>query len=284
MNPHVITAMPVPFTTTGALDLPAYRRAVTAVDPHVDGVLVAGTTGEFPALDDDERLELFAATRDLIGPERTIAHLGHASTRQVIRLARATVDLGLRRSALITPYYLPTDPAGVVDFYREVLDAVPGLELFVYLFPERTGLDVSPSVLTEILALPGIVGVKLSGAASETVADYAGVLRSGQLLYSGNDATLPDVMAAGGHGVVSGVSSLFPTVFAALSAALCEGRGHDRIQSQAAELVALTGANIRFLKAGLAARDGGDWASRMSLPTPNSETVNQIHDAVASFT
>lgn len=282
MNPHVITAIPVPFTTAGELDLPAYRRAVTVIEPHVDGFLVAGTTGEFPALDDDERLALFAATRDLIGAERTIAHLGHASTRQVIRLARATLELGVTRAALITPYYLPTDPAGVVDFYRAVLEAVPELELFVYLFPERTGLEVSPAVLAQILALPGVVGVKLSGAASEAIADYAGVLRPGQLLYSGNDATLPEVMAAGGHGVVSGVSSLFPTVFGALSAAIAAGHDHEQVQARAAELVALTGANIRFLKVGLATRDGGDWCSRMSMPTPSEETVARIRAEVGS--
>lgn len=276
MKPQIITAMPIPFTSEGDVDVATYQRAIKFVAPHIDGVLVAGTTGEFLALDDDERLQLFEITRDLIGADRTIAHLGHASGYQTARLARKTLELGILRTALITPYYLPTDDAGLVDFYRTTLAAAPDQQLYAYLFPERTGIDVAPAVLQEILALQGIVGVKLSGAASEELKTYAKILPEGQELYSGNDATLPHVIENGGHGVVSGVSSVFPELFAELARKMEQGEDVSETQKEVARLVALTGPNIRFLKIGLAARVGGEWGSRMSMPAPTKQIEEEI--------
>lgn len=281
MKPQIITAIPLPFTADGQVEAATYRRSVEYLEPHIDGILVAGTTGEFLALDDDERLDLFTATAEVLGPERTIAHLGHASSYQVIRLAKETAARGVRRMALITPYYLPTDDDGLVEFYRSVTAAVPEMELYAYLFPERTGLQVSPETLGRIMALPGIVGVKLSGAANDQLAEYAATFGSGQELYSGNDATLPQVIARGGHGVVSGVSSVFPELFSRLSRTLEEGADFSELQQAAEEVVALTGPNIRFLKVGLQSRVGGEWHSRMSLPTPSEQTVQEILRAVS---
>lgn len=280
MKPQIISAIPIPFTATGGVDTPTYQRAVEYLAPHVDGILVAGTTGEFLALDDEERLDLFKITRDIIGADRTIAHLGHASAYQSARLAQKTRALEITRAALITPYYLPTDDAGLVAFYRDVLAGAPDMQMYAYLFPERTGLEVSPAALRDVAALEGIVGVKLSGAASEEVPAYADVLSPGQELYSGNDATLPHVISSGGHGVVSGVSSVFPELFSDLASKINAGEDYSELQANVAELVALTGPNIRFLKMGLAARVGGEWASRMSMPAPTAEIREKILAAV----
>ena len=50
-----------------------------------------------------------------------------------------------RRLAAITPYYLPAEPAEVMAYYREIATAADGAELSAYVFPERTGVGVSPA-------------------------------------------------------------------------------------------------------------------------------------------
>jgi 4-hydroxy-tetrahydrodipicolinate synthase len=283
MTARIVSAVPVPFTADGELDLGTYEKSLASIAPHVGGALVAGTTGEFPALEDDERVELFRLAVDVLGAERVIAHLGHGSTRQVLRLAAATAELGITRFALLTPYYLPTDDDGVVEFFRALTQAHPQAEVYAYLFPERTGSDVSPETLRRVLDLPGLVGVKLSGGASARLPEYAAVLRPGQQLYSGDDSTLPAVLAAGGTGVVSGVSSAFPETFAALAAALDAGDpAAETLQRTVQELVPLVGPTIPRLKAAMAARDGADWSSRMSLPAVDADTRARIDDAVAA--
>lgn len=279
MKPQVITAIPVPFTNEGEIDWPAYSRAVEFIDPHVDAMLVAGTTGEFPALEDDERLELFRVTRDILGPERTIAHIGHGSLRQVTSLAKKTKDLGISRMAALSPYYFPTDDEGIVDFYQGIVDAVPGVELYAYLFPERTGMDVSAEAMGEVFQIPEIVGVKLSGASNDLRSQYAARMRPGQEIYSGSDNILPQMMEEGGTGVVSGVSSVFPELFSTLVEALQSGQDHADAQAQVEAAVNLVGPSIKYLKAGLAERVGGDWASRMSMPKVSSDQAEKISEA-----
>lgn len=283
MTAQIISAVPVPFTTDGGLDLPEFEAALRAIDAHVDGVLIAGTTGEFPALDDSERVELFRQAAAVLGSERVIAHLGHGSTRQVLRLAEATAAEGITRFALLSPYYLPTDDDGVVAFYRALTEAYPHASVYAYLFPERTGMDVSVDVLRRILELPGMVGVKLSGGATTRLSEYAAVLPEGQELYSGDDSTLPFVLAEGGTGIVSGVSSAFPETFSALVRALETGDADaiERAQAAAVCVVGLAGPTITRLKAALAARSGAAWASRMALPVVDAELHSQIAAAVA---
>lgn len=283
MSAQIISAVPVPFTEDSTLDLPQFERALRAIDEHVDGVLIAGTTGEFPALDDDERVELFRVAAEVLGAGRVVAHLGHASTRQVLRLAAATSALGISRFALLSPYYLPTDDDGVVAFFRSLTEAFPQAQVYAYLFPERTGMDVPVDVLRRVLALPGMVGVKLSGGAAARLTEYATALREGQELYSGDDATLPQVLVQGGTGVVSGVSSAFPETFSTLARALDAGDDEAAQRAQAAvqEVVHLTGPTVTRLKVAMAARTGAPWASRMALPAVDANLRGQIEAAVA---
>ncbi|OQO89636.1 hypothetical protein B1813_22255 [Saccharomonospora piscinae] len=283
--PQIISAVPVPFTRDGSVDVAEYEAALRSLSDHADGVLIAGTTGEFPALDDSERLDVFRRAAALLGPERVIAHVGHASSRQVLRLADATAAEGISRFALLSPYYLPSDADGVVGFFRALTEAHPEAAVYAYVFPERTGMEVPPVLLREVMRLPGMAGVKLSGGAAARLPEYAAALGDGQELFSGDDGRLPWVVDQGGTGVVSGVSSAFPQTFAALARALAEGdTGRARaVQEDVARLVELTGPSVSRLKAALAARTGGEWACRMPLPSVADDLRAEIAGAVAQF-
>ena len=92
--PVVYSAVPTLFGPDGELDPGGNRALYRLVAGLVDGMLVAGTTGEFPALEDAERLSLFELALAEAGPDRVIAHIGAPDARHAIRLARAAVALG----------------------------------------------------------------------------------------------------------------------------------------------------------------------------------------------
>lgn len=60
---EVLTAAPVPFARDGALLMGTYEAMLARIRPHTQGVFVNGTTAEFPALDDVERVDLLGAHR-----------------------------------------------------------------------------------------------------------------------------------------------------------------------------------------------------------------------------
>ena len=94
MGEAVLAAVPTPFAADGSLDLAGARRLFGFVAGVVDGMFVAGTTGEFPALDDGERLSLIETGLSVAGPDRVIAHIGAPDAYRAARLAAAGSTLG----------------------------------------------------------------------------------------------------------------------------------------------------------------------------------------------
>ncbi len=102
---------------------------------------------------------------------------------------------------------------------------------YAYVFPDVACSDVSPELLA-VLAELGLDGVKTSGAASARVDAYRSAAPR-LALWSGNDADLPHVVAAGGRGTVSGVSGVAPRAFADLRAALAADDAAAVVRAQA---------------------------------------------------
>lgn len=279
----VLAAVPTPFTADGDLDKDAARRLFGFVAGVVDGLFVAGTTGEFPSLDDDERLALIEIGLDVAGPERVIAHIGAPDSRRAARLAASAVALGATRIAAITPFYLAPRPGEVTAYYERIHQAAPAAGLYSYLFPERTGLTVPPDQFAELAAAVGLAGAKFSGSAARNVAECAAAC-PGVKIFSGNDSDLAATLRAGGAGIISARSSAFPEVFAALSAALAAGAEEEaaRHQSDVAAIIA-TGASIGQFKEALRLRGFDSMSARMPVGVPDEATSARIAELVKSL-
>ena len=278
--PVVFSAVPTLFGVTGELDLDANRALYKLVAGLVDGLFVAGTTGEFPALEDEERLALFELALAEAGPDRVIAHIGAPDARHASRLAQAAVALGASRIAAITPYYLPARPDELANHYGHIRAAVPGPELYAYIFPERTGLHVPPPLFAQVADVAGLAGAKVSGSASAELAGYVAAT-PGLRIFSGNDANPAAAMRAGGAGVISGRSSAYPEVYAALRD---ETRRHRPEEQERLDRIVALGASIGRIKYALAERGlAGTTTARMTIDPPDQATAAAITAEVAAL-
>ncbi|HLH82297.1 MAG TPA: dihydrodipicolinate synthase family protein [Trebonia sp.] len=276
----VLAAVPTPFAADGTLDLACARRLFGFVAGHADGLFVAGTTGEFPSLDDGERLSLVEAALEAAGPDRVIAHIGAPDSYRAARLARQAVSLGITRIAAITPFYLAPSPAEVTDYYRRIREAAPAAGLYAYIFPERTGLAVAPPQFCELADAVGLAGAKFSGRAARNVAACAAE-RPALRIFSGDDSDLGATLRTGGAGIISARCAAFPEVFAALAAALAAGDSAAAAarQSDVAAIAAL-GASIGRVKEALRLRGFGPMAARMPVAEPDETTAARIAELV----
>ncbi len=272
--PVVFSAVPTLFGVTGELDLDANRALYKLVAGLVDGLFVAGTTGEFPALEDEERLALFELALAEAGPDRVIAHVGAPDARHASRLAQAAAALGARRIAAITPYYLPARPDELATHSRRIRDAAPDPELYAYIFPERTGLHVPPPLFAQVAEAAGLAGAKVSGSAAAERAGYVAAA-PGVAIFSGNDANPAAAMRAGGAGVISGRSSAYPEVYAAL--------GKDPAEQGRLDRIVALGASIGRLKHALAERGLAGPTARMTVDPPDPATAAAITADVAAL-
>lgn len=278
----LVPAVPVPFTADGALDEAGLRPLYRFLDDEgVDGVFVAGTTGEFIALDDDERATVITAALEVFGPDRVYAHVGAASARHARRLTARAVALGARHLAAITPYYLPAGPRALVDYYRGVADAADGARVFVYLYEPRTTTTVSPDQLAELTAIPGVAGAKISGQPTARVAEYLHAAPAGFEIFSGNDVEFGDVVRAGATGAVSGMSSAFPRPFVALRDALRRGEAQAAAAAQdGVKQVAAALGNVALIKAALALRGLPAGPPRVAVDPPTSAQLDALRAAI----
>lgn len=278
--PEILSALTIPFNADGSLNEPAFRTNAEWLKPLVDGVFVAGTTGEFPALESAEYESLISAALDVFGPARVVAHVGAPSTRQSLILTRIAARLGTQRFAALTPYYLPASTAGITRHWGTIKEACQG-ELYGYIYPDVAGTDLHPNNLPTVLA-SGIDGIKVSGTASGRVPEYLSQAPDGFRLWSGNDADLPAVLAAGGTGTVSGCSGSCPGPWAAFR----DSWSHDDAACAAAQktietIVPIIGPSIARLKYALDIQGLTGGSCRMSIDPPDDNTRAAIQHAVA---
>ena len=104
---RILTAMVTPFAADGSLDLDAARAlARHLVAQGNEGLVLAGTTGEAPTLDDAEKLALFEAVLEEIGGDaHIVANTGTYDTAHSAALTRQAAALGVHGFLAVTPYY-----------------------------------------------------------------------------------------------------------------------------------------------------------------------------------
>jgi dihydrodipicolinate synthase/N-acetylneuraminate lyase len=204
-------ALATPFGDDGSVDLDALRAHLEfLVEEGLDGVVVAGTTGEGPLLEEAEVEALNAAAVDAAaGRLEVIAHVGRASTAATVRLARAATRAGADALIAITPYYYAVDGDGLLRHYRALLDAAAGaIPVLAYTFPDRTGNELPAEVL-DTLASDGLAGLKDSTKSPERHREYLDVARrhEGLRVYVGSERLTLESLRGGGAGAISALAN-----------------------------------------------------------------------------
>jgi dihydrodipicolinate synthase/N-acetylneuraminate lyase len=182
-----------------------------------DGVLVAGTTGEGILLSVPERRAL--AERwlgDAPDGLDVAVHAGAQTTGDAVALAEHAAEAGAAAVAIIGPPYFAFDDAALEAHFGAVIAACAPTPAYLYEFRARTGYAIPPAVVERLRdAHPSLAGVKVSDRSFEEVAEY---LLDGLDVFLGSEPLIPQGLAAGATGAVSGLATAFPELVAAVVA------------------------------------------------------------------
>jgi len=139
----------------------------------LDGIIVAGSTGEAPLLDSDEHRRVVAWTREVTPQGKwLIAGTGAESTRQAVALTRAAAAEGADAVLVRPPSYFPAVGArALANYFRAVADASP-VPVLVYNIPKYTHVSLPPELLQELSTHARIVGAKDSSGDLKNLAAY----------------------------------------------------------------------------------------------------------------
>ena len=180
----------------------------------VDGLLALGTTGEGLLLPVDQRrraAQLFVEAAR--GRLQVAVHCGAQSTWDTVELAAHAADIGADAVAVVAPPYFRLDERELLAHLAAAARACAPVSFYVYEFAARSGYPVPIAVLERLREVaPNFRGLKVSDTPWDRFAPY---LLAGLDVFVGPEALLPEGLAAGAAGAVSGLASAFPELVAA---------------------------------------------------------------------
>jgi dihydrodipicolinate synthase/N-acetylneuraminate lyase len=185
-----------------------YRRG------HLDGLLVLGTTGEGIMLNTAERRRVAELAIAGAGELAVIVHCGAQTTQQTAALAEHAAEAAADGVAVIAPPYFAYTPDELLHHFAAAAEACSPLPFYVYEFADRSGYAVPVQVIERLRdRAVNLVGMKVSDAPYDRVAPY---LQLGLDVFVGYESVVPEGLANGAVGTVSGLAAAFPEVVAAL--------------------------------------------------------------------
>ena len=218
------TALVTPLNEKG-VDYAQLERLINwQIDEGIDGLVIAGTTGEGSTLTDEEHRELFEKAIQMIdGRVPAIAGTGSNDTAYAVDLTKCACELGYDGMLVVTPYYNKATQNGLIKMFTTIADASTK-PLIVYNVPSRTGVDIAPATYAALADHPQIQAIKEASGNLSKVAETAHLVGDKLDIYSGNDDQIIPILSLGGAGVISVLSNPMPKVTSRMCHAFFEGK------------------------------------------------------------
>lgn len=222
---RLITAMVTPFDAEGRIDWEATGLLIDYLidEQGTDSIVVCGTTGESPTLDDEEKIALFRfAVKRANGRVPVIAGTGSNNTAHSIRLTKEAEAAGADAVLLVAPYYNRPSQEGLYQHFRAIAESTK-LPVMLYNVPGRTGVNLNADTTLRLARIPNIVATK-DCAPTEQLTAIAAEAPAHFRVYSGDDSQTLPALAVGAHGIVSVASHIIGREMKTMIRAYVEGR------------------------------------------------------------
>ena len=209
----VFAPIPTAFADAGELDLASWRANVDRwMASGLHGLVVLGTNGEAPLVDDDEADRLIATARERMPAGRAlIAGTGRESTRGVIGASRRAAAAGADAVLVRTPSFFKAQmtAGGFIRHFTAVADASP-VPVLLYNIAAMTGVTLPVADVAALATHENIVGIKESGPDMSYVGELASLVPDGFSVLVGSAPTFFSSLVLGAHGGVMALACVAP--------------------------------------------------------------------------
>ncbi len=206
-----IVALVTPMLESGDVD---WRGLERLIDWHIDSgtnlISLVGTTGEASTLSHEEHREVIRfGVAHAGGRIPVMAGTGSNSTTEAIELTVSAAEAGADSVLIVTPYYNRPTQEGMFQHFKAIASSI-NLPIVLYNVPSRTASDLSNETVLRLSQIENIVGLKDATGDVARACELMAMLPEGFGIYSGDDATTCDLLAAGAHGCISVTANICP--------------------------------------------------------------------------
>jgi len=187
------------------------------VHQQIDGLVIAGTSGEFIALNFEERLRLFRLAQDVVrGRVPVIYGSGHYSTKLTIQLSEEAMKYGADALIVILPYYQRPSKPGVIQHYRQLREAI-NIPIMLYNNPHNSAcVELNPYDIAQLVDEDVLHMVKSTFGTVEPIHDLSHLVGDRMAIFYGSFLAAFEGLAAGAHGWISGILNVTSTAAKAM--------------------------------------------------------------------
>jgi len=218
------TALITPFNDDLSVDYSSLKKIVRfQVDGGVDALIVLGTTGESPVINDEERKRIITTVQEEVdGKIPVIVGTGTNNTTHVADLNKMAEDLSVDGLLIVNPYYNKGTQKSIAEHFRYISERT-SLPIILYNVPSRTGMNILPETAIKIFEdCKNVVAIKEASGNISQIAELIAAKPDSVTVLSGNDDQTLPIMALGGMGVISVFSNPYPDLMKKLTRALLE--------------------------------------------------------------
>jgi 4-hydroxy-tetrahydrodipicolinate synthase len=206
------TALATPFLNGEIDESCLVRLCERQIDRGTTALVVCGSTGEAAALRPEEHaLVVRVAVMAAAGRVPVIAGCGASSTAGAAELAGAATRNGADGLLCAPPPYVRPTQDGIVGHLRMVRNA-SDLPVMLYDVPGRTGVAVGNDTVARLFAQGLIFGIKDATADLARPARLRSLCGHDFVQMTGDDSTAGAYRAMGGHGCISVIANIAPTL------------------------------------------------------------------------
>ena len=221
----VFPAFYTAYDDSGDVDPERTRKLVRYfMEKGVKGLYITGSSGECPYLSTDERMLIMDNVKEEAGDKLTIsAHVGAASTRESIKLARHAADIGCDAISSIPPIYYAMPENAIADYWTAMIEA-SHLPFIIYNIPQNTGTNVSLSLFKKMLENEYTIGIKNTSLPVMDIAQFKEAGGDGIVVFNGPDEQFAAGRLMGADSGIGGTYGVMPELYLRLDKLFREGR------------------------------------------------------------
>lgn len=207
----LFTALITPFNNDKSIDYDSLEKLIhEQIDANVDGIVISGTTGESPVIDENESDKIIELAVKIAKDKiKIIVGTGSNSTAQSIKKSIKAQELGADAILSVNPYYNKPPQEGMYQHFSQIADSVD-MPMILYNIKGRTAVNLETDTLLRLSKHKNIIGVKEASGDLTQIMDVINSAPKDFIVLSGDDSFTLPLMCLGGHGVVSVTSNIFP--------------------------------------------------------------------------
>jgi 4-hydroxy-tetrahydrodipicolinate synthase len=224
----IYTPAVTPFGPDNEINRKAFAEVLESlIEAKVHGIIIGGSTGEYYAQTAQERFELAAYAKDVLGGRLPlIVGTGATRTEDAIEYAKAAKSIGADAILVTTPpYALPTDQENAV--HALAIDRAADLPIMLYNYPARMGVTMGEEYFARVGKSKNVVAIKESSGDMSRVHLLAREFPHISLSCGWDDQAL-EFFAWGARSWVCAGSNFLPTEHVALYEACVLEKNFDK--------------------------------------------------------